>query len=159
MRALLRLLRWLLAAPLRFLGHRYVRIGGVLAITAAFLAYRPMDPAFYGVCGGFLALSVLARPLGRWIAPKPGPKTVAMPALSPRPSIQAVAAPEPPPRPAARPFEPQAPRRPLPSLAAVAPTAAFRSPTEQDIRARLPAQLQALLAGSQPTSRHGTKDI
>ena len=42
-----------------------------LAITAGFLAARPTDPAFYGVCGGFLLLSFLARPLGRWLRANP----------------------------------------------------------------------------------------
>ena len=154
MRTLIRLLRWLLAAPLRFLGHRYVRIGGVLGITALFLAYRPMDPAFYGVCGGFLILSVLARPLGRWIAPKARPKTVAMPALSPRPPSAPRQPPEPPPPAAPLPIAPSAPRRPAPALVTimVAPADPYRSPDEAAIRVRLPVQLQALLAGSQPTS-------
>lgn len=153
MRMLIRVLRWLLAAPLRFLGHRYVRIGGLLGITVLFLAYRPMDPAFYGVCGGFLAISILARPLGRWITPKPLPKTVAIPALSPQPAATPQPA-KPPPPATPVPLAPSAPQRPLPELVAIVVASADprRSPDEAAIRARLPVQLQTLLAGSQPTT-------
>lgn len=147
MRALLRLLRWLLALPLRILGNGAVRIGGLLAITAAFLAWRPMDPAFYGVSGGFLAISVLARPLGRLLTPKPRPKQAPMPPLLPRAAAPAeqVVTPPPPPRPAV----PFSSRRPMPSLVALAvpPADPHLAPDEAAIRARLPAQLQALLSG------------
>lgn len=145
MRTLVRLLRWILAAPLRVIGNRHVRIAGVLAITAAFLASRPTDPAFYGVCGGFLVISILARPLGRWITPKPQRRVAVLPAAPSRPApVQA--APSPPP-PALPPLLPDGPQRPLPSPVVIAVSApmAFRSPNEREIRVALPARLQQLL--------------
>lgn len=146
LRLLFWLLRWLLALPLRFLGHRYVRIGGVLAITAGFLAARPTDPAFYGVCGGFLLLSFLARPLGRWLTPRRRP-----PALPSGPSqrFEASELDLPPPSPAVLPDRPP---RPAPELVAVYSINPSRSPGEREIRARLPTRLQALLSASPSAS-------
>lgn len=146
MRALFRLFRWLLALPFRFLGHRYVRIGGVLIITAGFLAYRPMDPAFYGACGSFLVLSLLARPLGRWITPKRR-KTLVLPTKPARTAPKPVKpAPLPPP-----PRFPEGPRRPAPSPAtlAVLPFVVGDALDEAEMRARLPSQLQRLLASAE----------
>ena len=145
MGSLFRLLRWLLALPLRILGHRYVRIGGVLAITAAFLAARPTDPAFYVVCGGFLVLSILARPLGRWLTPKPRQRLPALPPAPSRPAPQAtVLPPAPPPLPA--PPVPSGRKRPYPSPVMVAVPTPMRAPDEQEILARLSPRLQQLLA-------------
>lgn len=148
MRALFRLFRWMLALPFRFLGHRYVRIAGVLIITTGFLAYRPMDPAFYGACGGFLVLSLLARPLGRWITPKQR-KTLVLPAKPARPAPKLVkpAPPPPPPR------LPEGPRRPAPSPAtlAVSPFIIGHAPDEAEMRSLLPAQLQRLIASAETT--------
>lgn len=146
------MLRWLIAAPLRLIGHRYVRIGGLLAITGLFLAYQPTNPAFYGVFGGFLVLSLLARPIGRLIAPKTPRKAATLPSVpepAPRPRQPAFAPPSPPPAPAAQHMM-QGPRRPLPSpvMVAVPASAASRSPDEASIRARLAPQLQQLLASA-----------
>lgn len=146
MRALFRLLRWLLALPFRFLGHRYVRIGGMLFITAGFLAYRPMDPAFYGACGSFLVLSLLARPLGRWITPKRR-KTLVLPAKPARTAPMPV---EPVPAPSSPPPLPESPRRPVPSMAALAvsPFVVRDALDESEMQSRLPLQLQRLIVSA-----------
>lgn len=145
MRALFRLFRWMLALPFRFLGHRYVRIAGVLIITAGFLAYRPMDPAFYGACGSFLALSLLARPLGRWITPKR--KKPVLPAAPARPVPKQVPPAPPSPSP---PRLPEGLRRPMPSPAilAVSPFTVGDALDEAEMRLQLPVQLQRLLASA-----------
>ena len=145
---LFRLMRWLLALPLRILGHRYVRIGGVLAITAAFLAARPTDPAFYGVCGGFLALSILARPLGRWLTPKPRRRPPTLPTAPSRPAPAAAILPQATPPPPPPPLVPQGPKRPFPSPVMVAVSARLRAPDEHDIRAGLSPRLQQLLTAN-----------
>lgn len=145
MGSLFRLLRWLIALPLRILGHRYVRIGGLLAITAAFLIFDPMDPIFYGVCGGFLVLSILAQPLGRWMTPKPGRRSPALPTAPSRPAPAVTVLPQqaPPPPPPAVPPER---KRPDPSPVMVAVPVRMHAPDEQEIRTRLSPRLQQLLA-------------
>ena len=148
MGTLFRLLRWLLALPLRILGHRAIRIGGVLAITAAFLAARPTDPAFYGVCGGFLALSILARPLGRWLTPKPRRRPPTLPTAPSRPAPAAAILPQATPPPPPPPLVPQGPKRPFPSPVMVAVSAWLRAPDEHDIRAGLSLHLQQLLTAN-----------
>lgn len=146
MRALFRLLRWVLAVPLRILGHRYTLILGLIGITAGFLANRPTDPAFYGVCGGFIALSLLACVLGRWIMPKPRRKKPVLPTAPSRPDPAPAFTPQP--EPAPPPLLPEGPPRPASATvrAAVPSSLVMRSPDEGEIRSRLPARLQQLLA-------------
>ena len=116
----------------------------MLIITAGFLAYRPMDPAFYGACGSFLALSLLARPLGRWITPKRR-KTLVLPTKPARPATKPAPPASPPPH-----RLPEGPRRPAPSPAtlAIPPYIIGHAPDEAEMRSLLPAQLQRLIASA-----------
>lgn len=135
--------RWTVALPFRLVGQRHVRLLVCLGILALFLFVAPMDAAFYPVFFGWLALSMLSRPLGRWITPKPLPLVMPKGPSHP-PPMQAVSpAPAPPPDPSL----PREPDRPSPARVQVAlpPQFGMLSPDEMEIRRRLSPKLQALL--------------